>query len=297
MALTSPGVEVKVIDESFYTPAAAGTVPMIFVATASNKTSSSGAGIGAGTLKANAGKPYLITSQRELGETFGDPLFYSDANGNMIHGGELNEYGLQTAYSLLGVTNRAYVVRADLDLSKLQASATAPGGEPADGAHWFDTLNSLFGILEWNSAAITTTGGQSFSTQTPTVITKLTDLVGGIATGIPKPAVGSIGEYAVVAATTTNKFYFKSKGNTGAGIAAGTWVEVGSTNWSASHPAIIGTVANPTLSNGNTIVINASTVTLAGTTISALASDINTCLLYTSPSQRDLSTSRIQSSD
>ena len=48
MALTSPGVEVKVIDESFYTPAAAGTVPMIFVATASNKTSSSGAGIGAG---------------------------------------------------------------------------------------------------------------------------------------------------------------------------------------------------------------------------------------------------------
>ena len=44
MALVSPGVEVKVIDESFYTPAAAGTVPMIFVATASNKTKSSGSG-------------------------------------------------------------------------------------------------------------------------------------------------------------------------------------------------------------------------------------------------------------
>ena len=117
MALTSPGVQVSVIDESFYTPAAAGTVPMIFVATASNKTASSGTGTAAGTLKANAGKPCLITSQRELGETFGDPKFYSDATGNMIHGGELNEYGLQTAYSLLGVTNRAYVVRADLDLS------------------------------------------------------------------------------------------------------------------------------------------------------------------------------------
>ena len=94
MALVSPGVEVNVIDESFYTPAAAGTVPMIFVATASNKTKSSGTGTAAGTIKANAGKPYLITSQRELGETFGDPLFYSDNNGNMIHGGELNEYGL-----------------------------------------------------------------------------------------------------------------------------------------------------------------------------------------------------------
>mgnify|MGYP000311776736 CR=1 FL=1 len=34
MALSSPGVEVKVIDESFYTPAEPGTVPMIFVATA-----------------------------------------------------------------------------------------------------------------------------------------------------------------------------------------------------------------------------------------------------------------------
>ena len=70
MALVSPGVEVNVIDESFYTPAAAGTVPVIFVASASNKTSSSGSGIAPGTTKANAGKAYLITSQRELGETF-----------------------------------------------------------------------------------------------------------------------------------------------------------------------------------------------------------------------------------
>src|SRR6056300_583245 len=144
MALVSPGVEVSVIDESFYTPAAGGTVPMIFVATASNKLSSSGTGTASGTTKANAGQPYLITSQRELGETFGDPLFYSDASGNMIHGGELNEYGLQAAYSALGVSNRAYVVRADIDLGELEASATAPGGAPADGAWWLDTLASEF---------------------------------------------------------------------------------------------------------------------------------------------------------
>ena len=113
-------------------------------------------------MAANAnGKPYLVTSQRELGDLFGDALFESDANGNMVHGGELNEYGLNTAYSLLGVSNRAYVVRADLDLSELAASATAPGGEPADGAWWFDTLNTKLGILEWNGEAITTSGGQS----------------------------------------------------------------------------------------------------------------------------------------
>jgi len=41
MALVSPGVQVSVIDESFYTPAEPGTVPMIFVASAQDKTNSS----------------------------------------------------------------------------------------------------------------------------------------------------------------------------------------------------------------------------------------------------------------
>ena len=71
MALSSPGVEVKVIDESFYTPAEPGTVPMIFVASAQDKTNGAGTGTAPGTLLANAGKPYLITSQRDLVETFG----------------------------------------------------------------------------------------------------------------------------------------------------------------------------------------------------------------------------------
>ena len=57
MALTSPGVQVSVIDESFYTPAEPGTVPMIFVASAQDKANASGTGTAAGTLKANAAKP------------------------------------------------------------------------------------------------------------------------------------------------------------------------------------------------------------------------------------------------
>ena len=276
MALTSPGVQVSVIDESFYTPAAAGTIPMIFVASASNKKASSGSGTAIGTLKANAGTPYLITSQRELGETFGDPKFYADATGNMIHGGELNEYGLQTAYSLLGVTNRAYVVRADLDLGKLEASATAPGGEPADGAYWFDTLNTLYGLLEWNGASINTTGGQTFTTKAPTkVITATSDLNAGI----PKTSIGAIGDYCVDATTTTNKYYYKTPGHSSAAGAAGAWVAVGSTAWSASHAAVRGTAANGTYVNGNTIVINTTTVTLAGTTVASLVSDINTAAI------------------
>ena len=66
MALVSPGVQVSVIDESFYTPAEPGTTPIIFVATAENKTNGAGTGIAPGTLAANAGKVYLLTSQRDL---------------------------------------------------------------------------------------------------------------------------------------------------------------------------------------------------------------------------------------
>ena len=277
MALVSPGVEVNVIDESFYTPAAAGTVPMIFVASASNKTRSSGTGTAPGTTKANAGKPYLITSQRELGETFGDPLFYSDANNNMIHGGELNEYGLQAAYSALGVSNRVYVVRADLDTSELTASATAPGGEPLNGAYWFDTSTSNYGILQWNSAAITTAGGQSFTAQTPRVLTETTDLVGNIAGGFPKTSIGAIGDYVVDANDTMNRVYYKSAGNSGAGIAAGAWVEVGGDAWKNSHATLTSAkLPATTLTLGDTLTINGSTTSpTTGTAMSDVVTGIN----------------------
>src|SRR6056300_592864 len=270
MALVSPGVEVNVIDESFYTPGAAATVPIIFVATTANKTKASGSGVAQGTLPENAGKAYLVTSQRELGDLFGDAAFESDNNGNMIHAGELNEYGLNTAYSLLGVTNRAYVVRADVDLSELTASSTAPGGEPADGAYWFDTANTAFGILEWNGESATTTNGQSFSATTIRVITEATDL----SNDVPKAAVGSVGEYAIDVTSDMNRLFYKASGNA-TGVSAGEWVEVGSDKWAASHATVKGTVRNPTLTNGDEMVINTTTVTLAGTTISALAGNIN----------------------
>ena len=47
MALTSPGVEVSVVDESFYVPGVPGAVPLVVVATAQDKAS----GTGSGTVK------------------------------------------------------------------------------------------------------------------------------------------------------------------------------------------------------------------------------------------------------
>ena len=135
MALTSPGVQVSVIDESFYTPAEPGTVPVIFVASQENKLNASASGTAIGTLASNAGKPYLLTSQRDLAETFGDPVFQTDASNNPVHGSELNEYGLQAAYSYLGVSNRAWVVRADVDLAALTPTSTVPTSAPTAGTY------------------------------------------------------------------------------------------------------------------------------------------------------------------
>ena len=56
MALVSPGVEVTIIDESQYIPAATNSVPYILIATAQNKTSAAGVGVAPGTLAANANR-------------------------------------------------------------------------------------------------------------------------------------------------------------------------------------------------------------------------------------------------
>ena len=49
MALVSPGVQVSVIDESFYTPAEPGTTPMIFVVSAQDKKTAAGTSTATGT--------------------------------------------------------------------------------------------------------------------------------------------------------------------------------------------------------------------------------------------------------
>jgi hypothetical protein len=267
MALISPGVQVSVIDESFYTPAEPGTTPMLFVASQQDKANAAGTGTARGTTKANAGVPFLITSQRDLADTFGDPYFQTDASNNPVNGGELNEYGLQAAYSYLGVSNRAFVVRADIDLSQLMPSASAPAANPANGTYWFDTAQTKYGIFEWNSNAVTVTGGQSFTNKTPIVITSKTNLVGDVNTGAPKGAVGAVGNYAVVTTTTTNKVYYKNS--------AGTWVKVGTAAWVNSWPTVSATASNPVLTSGQTVIINGTTVAISGVNVAAMETAID----------------------
>ena len=276
MALTSPGVQVSVIDESFYTPAEPGTVPMIFVATAENKANASATGTATGTLKANAGKPFLLTSQRDLADTFGDPLFKTDASNNPVHGGETNEYGLQAAYSLLGVSNRAYVVRADIDLGQLEPTAEEPAANPTAGSYWFDTESSSFGIQGWNGEDINTANGQTFMTQSPIVITSQSDVVDFEgADYTPKSSIGAIREYALVAVTNANKLWYKAPGNA-RGTSPGQWVEVGSPEWISSWPTVKAGTANPTLvAPVANITVQGFDISVGGNTVADIALAIN----------------------
>jgi hypothetical protein len=273
--LSSPGVSVTVIDESFYTPAAPGTVPLIVVASAENKQNGAGTGIAPGTLAANAGTVYLLTSQKDLSDTFGIPKFYTDSNNNPIHAGEQNEDGLEAAYSFLGVSNRAYVVRADLDLDQLTGKAEAPTGAPADGTYWFATADTKFGVNQYN--ADTGTFGTE-NVRYPTIITDVNQLVAADPMEAPANSVGANGEYALVATTSLNRLYYKKVlTNT----AAGTWVKVGTGAWKASWPAATGNIVSPTLLVGDEIVINGITVT-GVESVAALATAINSANISSS---------------
>lgn len=148
--LVSPGVDVTVVDESAYASPGAGTIPLIIVATAQDKTDPTGTetdGIARFTKASAAGSVVPVTSQRELTQFFGDPIFAD------TEGAETSEYGLLAAYSYLGQGSQAYVVRADIDLNELMAQDPAPTG-PVDAAtYWLDTDASSYGVHRWSGTA------------------------------------------------------------------------------------------------------------------------------------------------
>lgn len=258
MALVSPGVEVSVIDQSQYIPSASNSVPFILLATAQDKTSGTdSSATAAGTTAANANKVYLINSQRDLVSTFGTPNFYNSSSGTPINGYELNEYGLLAAYSTLGISNRAYIQRVDIDLGALAARLTRPTGDPTANSYWLDASETTWGIFEWSETT------QTFTNKVPTVITSTDDLSGGV----PKSSFGANGDYAVVATNVANPIYYKG--------AINGWVLVGSDDWMNSWPTITSSNANPTLTSGHSIIINGTTVTTGGSTVSALSTAIN----------------------
>jgi len=259
--LNSPGVSVTIIDQSQYASTQAGSVPFVLLATAANKLTPSNT-VATGTTVANQGQLITITSQRDLVNYFGNPNFTLDESGNPVNGSEQNEYGLLAAYSALGVTNQMYVLRANVDLGQLTGTSVRPTGTPANGTYWLDLATTNYGIYVWTAA-------NGFTLITPTIITNTAYL--NTNSTIPLASFGSIGQYAVVATSSSNPVYYKGYNNT--------WNLVGSAGWQDVVPTIVGSVQNPTIAVNSLLNINGSNINLSsGSSVSSVATAINSAM-------------------
>lgn len=82
--LVSPGVSVSVINESFFIPVSAPTVPLIFIATREGKTQTDTVTPAAGTLESSVVR--TITSLSQSLSTYGVPYFRNDNSDMMTKG-------------------------------------------------------------------------------------------------------------------------------------------------------------------------------------------------------------------
>lgn len=271
MALVSPGISISINDQSQYVNSNVGSVPLVLLATAQDKTYNGSPA--SGTSAANAGKLLSFTSQRDLVTQMGTPTFQVSAAGTPVNGSEINEYGLMAAYSALGLSNQLFAIRANIDLNQLKGTSVRPIGNPADQTYWVNTGATTWGINVLNATT------SSFSTVTPLLVTSsayVSNQTVGSTTNVPTPisSYGQVGQYALVFVNTDGsvvkaiRLFYKNSSNT--------WVEVGSSAWQTSLPTVVGTIANPTITASSTLTINTVTVTSTSTTtVTALATSIN----------------------
>lgn len=258
-ALVSPGISITVSDESQYLPTAVGTVPFVLFASGENKVVNSA--IAPGTKKTNAGKVYGISSQRELVATFGAPQFRQNAAGTALHADELNEYGLMAAYSALGLGNRVWAIRADINLDELVGTTVRPIGAVPDATNWFDTADTAWGIYQYDQL------NDSFANKTPIVVSSWDNIT--VQAGIPTPnqSLGAIGAYAVVVRDANNYVFYKNNLNN--------WIQVGGLDWQASFATVRGTDATPDFTTGGDFTINGVLVQIpSGTPDAATVANI-----------------------
>lgn len=141
--LISPGVSVSVTNQSYFIPVFATTVPLIFIATKTGKTQINGITPAAGTLEHSVVR--TVTSPAQSLALYGVPSFRNDVSGNEYHGDARNEYGLLALNTFLGVGNRAYVVRANIDLTD-EAMSFMSLGTPVAGSISYNGIGT--GVIQ-----------------------------------------------------------------------------------------------------------------------------------------------------
>ncbi len=147
--LISPGVSVTITTQGVAPTPSPTTVPLIFIATRANKQTPDGTGIALGTVESNVLR--VFTSQGDLLNAYGNPVFVT-SDGLPVQGDETNEYGLLTAHTMLGLTNFAYILRADVDLGELMSTSVEPFFPAPNNTFWINSTTVVGGILAYNGS-------------------------------------------------------------------------------------------------------------------------------------------------
>jgi hypothetical protein len=200
--LLSAGVSVTITTEGAAPVPTPTTVPLIFIATRSNKSTPDGSGIALGTAESN--KYRVFTSQTDLLQAYGNVVFVT-SDGIPVQGDETNEYGLITAYTVCGITQVVAVVRANIDLGQLVPSTIEPMLPAPNDAFWINTTEVVGGILTFNG-----------TTWVPVVF--------HVYLVTPDTNTGTDGDWAFDYSTLNGTLMFK---------AAGTWYAATTTNLEA----------------------------------------------------------------
>lgn len=181
--LVSAGVSVSVVDESFFIPASAPTVPLIFVATEAGKKQTDGITPAAGTLE--HGVVRTVTSLQQSLQLYGIPSFRRSLAGAEFHGDSRNEYGLLALNQFLSVGDRAFVVRANIDLNDEPRTFISLGTPVEQGGS-----RSYVGVGTGTLGVVTATSAQvepqviTINFTSPTAYTVTGSLAGYIGAGV-----------------------------------------------------------------------------------------------------------------
>lgn len=202
MALVSPGVEVKLQNESFFIPQSASTVPLFFITSKAGKTQIDGLTPASGTLEHSVVR--TVTSIAQSLQLYGVPSFRNDISGNEFHGDARNEYGLLALNNFLGVGNRAFVVRANID------TADEPDTFISLGTPIPSTTPAINGLGNGSLTNLTATGtGVKPQLVTVTFLSSITFTVSGSLAGyagsgtVGIPFTSSLVNFTASAGSTT----------------------------------------------------------------------------------------------
>ena len=212
--LNSAGVSVTLIDESFYPEGGGGEGILLFAATRKNKRNPQG-DFASATLPQNSGKLNLFTSRKNLNDSFGEAVF-RNINGTPVHGDETNEYGIHTAFQLLGTMNNVSVVNADIDLAELEGSEEPPTNPAYEGTHWLDLSSTQFGVFQWSEDEERWVSREVIVLNDEPGTGNVQPMANGVAN--PKETYGANGDLAIVTSISPLVIYHKS---------AGSWVMLG----------------------------------------------------------------------